>query len=347
MNHRRRRYADKAGLTPAEPFTPDTALAEWVKENGSVLIESIGDIELTYSLKAGTDAQNLPWIKRPVDYDESAPKVWKLASAAKAGSPLCYNSADDTWHESTTKIINGSLGIAIDPQPNFIPSIGTLETDLLAYYPMDETAISGDVHARDIAGGEYALTSVNSVLSVAGNVGNARDFNTANSEQLSLATHPFGFGDTDFTVAFWVKLKSKAADSIIMGVWDNAVEKRSWLITYDQSDDRFKFLVSADGMNNRPVLADSFGSPPLHTWTFVLAYYKAAENEVRIGVNNAATDMVSHTGGAFAANEPFRIGTSGALASYADAVIDEVGIWDRRLTAAESTALYTNGTIRA
>jgi len=77
----------------------------------------------------------------------------------------------------------------------------SLRVGLVAYWPLNETATSGDVTAEDWTGRGNDLASNNSVLSVAGKVGNAREVVAANSEYLGIASNTdvqFGNGDWSF-----------------------------------------------------------------------------------------------------------------------------------------------------
>jgi hypothetical protein len=57
-----------------------------------------GPLVLTYRLRAGTDAQNVPWIVRPADYNGSTNAfVWELLRVTYNGYPVIWNSTQSKW----------------------------------------------------------------------------------------------------------------------------------------------------------------------------------------------------------------------------------------------------------
>ena len=80
-----------------------------------------------------------------------------------------------------------------------------LRTSLVAYWPLNETADSGDVTAEDWTRRGNNLTSNNTVPSVAGIQKNGRLFTAANSEFLSINNNAdVQFGNGDWAISFWL-----------------------------------------------------------------------------------------------------------------------------------------------
>jgi hypothetical protein len=206
---------------------------------------------------------------------------------------------------------------------------------------LDEAAPSGDVSARDSIGTVH-LTSNNTVLSTTGVVGNGRAFVSASSEHLSAAVHPFAFGDTSWSYAGWHKLTTKTAVQFLASVWNASGNNRCWALLYDNTSDRLLLHGSDAGASIAgTATANTFGSPPTGTWFFVACGYDADADEIWISVNGGAANETSLAGGLYAASTAtFHIGSSASPGSFANGAADEVGIWTRRLTSGEITALY-------
>lgn len=58
-------------------------------------------------------------------------------------------------------------------------------------------------------------------------------------------------GSGDFTLEGWFKLDSintNPSETVLVSKWDEANDQRSWKLEYDDTDGRFKFIVSTDGV---------------------------------------------------------------------------------------------------
>lgn len=218
----------------------------------------------------------------------------------------------------------------------------TLLTDLISYWRMNEP--SG---VRYDAYGTNNLADNASVLYGTGIQGSAADFEVGNSEFLNIADNAtLSFGDEDFTIAGWFNIESIGADRWMISKDDAGDSEREYLLGYQHASTRFAFAVSGNGTDITVELADVLGAPNVATWYFIVAWHDATANTINIQVNNGTADSGAHTTGCNDNVTQFVIGgrtNSGAIASPFDGLIDEVGMWNRVLTADEKTELYNAG----
>lgn len=216
--------------------------------------------------------------------------------------------------------------------------------NLIAFWDMDES--SG---TRQDSIGVNDLADNNTVTTATAKVGaNAAQFDSSNSEYLSIADNTaLSMGDIDFTIACWVYLDDKSGFTTFVGKMTNNTNNREYLVDYDTGNDRFRFLVSNDGIASATVLANNLGSPSTATWYFIVAWHDSVNNTINIQVDNGTVDSTAHTTGVFDGASDFRIGalvnSLGTLTNFMDGRIDAVGIWKAVLTSGERTTLYNSG----
>jgi hypothetical protein len=149
-------------------------------------------------------------------------------------------------------------------------------------------------------------------------------------------------GDIDFSVAGWIYLDAKGADRMLASHWEQTGNQRSWVLEYQNSSDRFAFLISSNGSASVTRLASSFGSPSTATWYFIVASHNSSSDTISISVNNGTVDSTSYGTGGFDSTADFRVGRA-SFVSWMDGRIDELGFWKKALSASEITELYNSG----
>jgi hypothetical protein len=217
-----------------------------------------------------------------------------------------------------------------------------LRQGLVAYWPLNETATSGDVTAKDESGKGNNLTSNNSVLSTAGLIGNARQFVTANQEFLSIASNAdMQFGNKDWTLTCW----------IYPGIFSGQI------VAKDMSGGReIEIRTSASNSNSLQVVAYASGGTSgnntvLANLTTDTWYFFAVRSVVSTGVitvrGNASTSTINRPAGQTwnSTNTALNIGRRAFVGAsdYFTGRIDEVAKWDRALSDSELDAIYNSG----
>lgn len=225
-----------------------------------------------------------------------------------------------------------------------------LLNNLIAYWPGDEA--SGnllDAHSNGLD-----LTDILTVSNNTGLVyGLARQYTAANLEYHMRPGDDalLSVGDVDFTFATWIYLNSKSADRTIIGKWSAAAGNREYLVNYDNSSDRFSFVISNDGTASTQEDADNLGSPALSTWYLIIAWHDPVANTINIQVSNGIVDSQNYALGANDFGSRFAI--SSRRGNGPDLVWDgrigPTAMWKSAagaggvLTAAKRTALYNGG----
>lgn len=200
------------------------------------------------------------------------------------------------------------------------------------------------------------LTDNNTVGTGTGKFSNARDFETANSEYLSVADNgDLSVGDIDFAVRCWVQLESKSANLAIITKDDLDNDHAEYRLYYDSSTDRFAWQVPKGTNSNTNasfytnVQADNFGSPSTGTWYLIHAWHDSTANEIGISVNAGTANTAAHSVGPSRRDKTaaFAIGTirPAIPAWHFDGLVDDVVILKNYLLdSTERTEDYNSGT---
>jgi len=216
----------------------------------------------------------------------------------------------------------------------------TLNSGLIAYWKLDEA--SGTRVDSEPTGTAQDLTDNNTVTSATGRISNGAFFTSANSEYLSHADS----ADLSTTrmVAAWVKATTLTAGMVIVLYWSvSPSQQRSWRLWWDSSTGKFKYEVSGDGIVSTSIQATTFGTPVTNVLYFVAGWIDTTGNTLNISINNGTVNSVAYSSGILNSTATFDIGARGAASDFWNGLIDEVGVWNRPLTAIELTRLYNLG----
>jgi hypothetical protein len=221
----------------------------------------------------------------------------------------------------------------------------SLRSGLVAYWPLNETATSGDVTAADQSGKGNNLTSNNSVLSTTGLFGNARQFVAANSEFLSIASNTdMQFGDKDFTMALWFNADDWGGYQIVAKDASGGREFECAMIT-QSGNNRLNTTWYHSG-GSLSVITPNPGSLAVGSWHF-LAFRHINSTGVITGRVNATTITWTRPANQTwnATSTEFRLGARAfsPFQSYLNGRIDECARWSRALSNAELDELYNSG----
>ena len=209
-------------------------------------------------------------------------------------------------------------------------------TNLVSYWKLDEASGSrADSH------GSNTLTDDSTVGSTAGKIGNAANFVAASTDSLSCADNAsLRLSGTDASISLWVKLATKAATQMLVTKW-NFGFNLEYAIDYVTGTDRLRLSIG-NGSANFHAFADSYGSVPTGTWIFVQARIDNTAKTAEICCDAAGWDSVSFTDTVLSGANTFYLGRR-VVGNYADAAIDEVSIWKRKLSDEEFSELYNGG----
>ena len=211
------------------------------------------------------------------------------------------------------------------------------------YWNLDEA--SGD--AIDSTANGNTLTETSGTIASAEG---GRDFELGDTEYFTRADNAsLSFADEAFTIGAWVKLESQTFTRVILSKWDWGLNKREYLLWYDDTDDRYEFRISGNGTENIGVLANNYGAVPATTKAFVIAWHDPVANKIYIQVDNGVVDELAHTTGCNDNTTAFALGTyfnSGAQNSNLDGIEWSAFVYAGLMTADERTWMYNSGTPR-
>ncbi|MBX4192571.1 LamG domain-containing protein [Candidatus Parcubacteria bacterium] len=241
-----------------------------------------------------------------------------------------------------------------------IPST-PLQSGLVSYWKLDES--SGNA---DDSFSSNDLTNNNSISYTAAQINNGADLN-GSSQYFSIADGSQSGLDfsSEMSAAFWIKLDSEPTQD---GGWAGLIGKDSNADTDERGYDFYYIKAagsSGDGANVLRFYAfDHSGSHQRRsviqtlatsTWYHIAVTWDGTQSQnsrIKIYVNGTEntnegsetagdiTTINDSTGPFMIGAEPFVLGTN---RYKVDGVFDEVGIWDRALTAQEVSDLYNSG----
>jgi hypothetical protein len=201
----------------------------------------------------------------------------------------------------------------------------------------------------DNSGNAFDFTSVNSVLSTAGKVGNARQFVKANQTHLlgGSTSSLLAFGGADWSLQFWMNLAgpfpTTATNATILSRnVDSAGSFTASEFTVGLFFQIGAANISVNGAN--AITFTQFGSILADTWHHIVftntgttvSYYRDG------GLIGTGTRTGTWLTGA--RHTVIGIPNTNSMATQTlDGKIDELAKWNRTLSATEVTALYNNG----
>ena len=224
-----------------------------------------------------------------------------------------------------------------------------LRVGLVAYWPLNETAASGDVTAEDFTKRGNDLASNNSVLSVSGLQGNARQFVSGNSEYLSRASNTdLTLGNGNWTLAFWF-WRDSLADPNQMLVAKDSISFREFNVssTFLSEPTTVALSIFNTDATSRNITAAN--SQNAAAWNFVACRHFASTGATTLRCNTT-TSSYTRTGSPVeewaSLSTPWEIGRRGFSGSnlYLNGYVDECAKWSRALSDSELDTLYNGGT---
>lgn len=209
----------------------------------------------------------------------------------------------------------------------------TLLNDILAYWNLDET--SG---TRADSVGTADLTSVNSVGSATGKINDAASFVSSPVKYLVRSDPGLVNFSVSKTLVGWVRL--------------SALVNNSGMIEFNDGSGYCKVRINSLGTLNFILFNSDFSGNVFvnhpttlleDTWYFIVAWFDSSSKIAYIQLDNGT---VYDSGSALSGTPPvgtnIYIGIDSQFASL-DGEVDEVGVWNKILTADEKTELYNSG----
>jgi len=225
-----------------------------------------------------------------------------------------------------------------------------LITDILAYYKLDESSGDAD-NAEGTA--TYDLTNNGTTTYSSALINNGADFGTANTTKYLGGTSNLGITSWggSYTFSCWVKLNAENDATYSNTTFLNhqpggATGNRGLQIisySYNNGTPELKFTRYHNNPED-PNTASYTITLGTTNWTHLVMTYNGTTITGYVN-GTSETSVASDTaGGASSYSDAgFALGAYVGGGAYANAIVDEVGVWSRVLTTDEITELYNSG----
>jgi hypothetical protein len=228
-------------------------------------------------------------------------------------------------------------------RPRQTSKYASLRTGLVAYWPLNETATSGDVTAEDWTKRGNNFTSNNSVLSASGLVNNCREFVTGNSEYLSITSNSdVQFGEAAYTLALWFNVPAAATGHMAIFGKDQDTG-REFECSYNRLTNVLEVVPYTSSGSGVTI---SINGVARDTWHFLCIRHAVSSATVNVRLNTS--DYSGSRSGSATYNSTatqFRIGARSypGFLNYLTGKVDEIAKWSRSLSDSEVSKLYNSG----
>ena len=210
------------------------------------------------------------------------------------------------------------------------------DANLVAYYRLEDVNDSK---------GSFNLTNVNSVTFTSAKYGNGANLGASNSNKYLTVANDLGITGGAITISLWVKLLAEtSADDYFLAVQqDDSVDVDNG-ISYNHGGGSQTVTFRRNKANVQVQTATwSSGALGTANWTHLVYTYDATNiRGYANGVLVAGPTAASGNGDGTNA-DMFRIGANRVAGEFSSALIDDVAVFTRALTAAEVSTLYTEG----
>jgi len=207
-----------------------------------------------------------------------------------------------------------------------------LWNDLLAYYTADNTPndalgtyngtlTNGTTYGTGIINQGFSFDGVNDYI----NFGNVLDFD----------------GSTPFSFSFWVNPTTVGNKNIIQK-WTNLNE--GYIIYF--YNNKLEFALSNTSVTNQ-IVVNTVSTYTTGMQHFIVTYdgtkNASGVNIYHNGVNQSLSTVRNSLTGSTSTSANLEFGRLASSVGWYNGILDEVGIWNRELSASEVTDLYNSG----
>ncbi len=199
---------------------------------------------------------------------------------------------------------------------------------------MEFEEASGD--RLDSSGYTNTLTPTGTPGNRTGKIGNAYTNAWLGGTYLSRANNYFlQANDRPVTFTGWIAAPTWTNNVVFFSKWGASTE---YLLWYNGTKLAFSATKATGG--NVTLTADALGTPSANTWYFVAVWYDYGAGTLNIQVDNGTINSTALAGGIVANTQPFVVGAYGDFSAKSCMAIDELGLWNRVLSASERTTLF-------
>lgn len=227
-------------------------------------------------------------------------------------------------------------------------SQGVLDTSfptngLVSYWRFDESV--GTI-AYDALGNNNGIASNARVLGNVGFENNCSDF-TQGSDNLNLGLNSFGSELEEASVSFWAYLPSSIIDRMVF-FSNNSSNNMQWEFFLFSSDQLYYYVKDSNGDG---LFAQQIDLSYTSGWHHFVVNHKASTNTIDMyydGINLNVTPTITETPSSFidfTNNVVMGVrNISGTYDYYVSSpIVDELAIWNRKLSTVEVNNIYNSG----
>ncbi len=222
-----------------------------------------------------------------------------------------------------------------------------LLTGLLAAWRLDE--VTGNADRLDARGNGNRVSVTGTILGATpGAKDGYQNLGTDEANRMSRVddgTFDLGVASS-FSVGGWHRHAGNA-NNPMLAKWDSSDTPNvntAWLLWHRTTNDRFRFLVSDDGVGTTTEVEAGIDTP-IDSWNLITAGLDFDNNEIWIQINADDRVVAAHTTGVFAADVPLTLGWFLGLSRVMGGQDqDETYVWERYITSDEHDAMYDSGT---
>lgn len=217
----------------------------------------------------------------------------------------------------------------------------TLPTNLVSYWELEEA--SG---TRVDSHGSNDLTDNNTVTQGTGKIGYGADFERANSEYLNKSDNVSLSITGDMSLSLWVKIESQvSAGTVEYNLCSKYLPStnRSWGFAYIHNGGTYALQVITSSTGSTIKYGNITQTLTPGSWHHIVYLYDASASSIEIYVDGSSIGTIgSLTSSLYDGTAAFELGAQNG--SYTlDGVLDEVGLWSKKLSGSEISDLYNSG----
>jgi hypothetical protein len=225
-------------------------------------------------------------------------------------------------------------------------NFGHLLNTLISYWKMDEASGFGTLADSN---GTNTLTALG-LTAAAGKINNAQVFNASASQSANIPSNAsLQMGATSCSISAWINIFALPASGqgySFVSKAGAAAHSYEYELGCRNNAGTTQFVMVVESSGTFYTATATTPAISINTWYHVVGWFDFSTGLCHIRVNDTATfDSLAGAGSTDVGTADFVIGARNYTGSnfFADATIDEVGLWKRVLTAIDITALYNGG----
>jgi hypothetical protein len=252
-------------------------------------------------------------------------------------SPIFADGTEGETVSELTSFDTGEITLEQSISKGLVKNVQTgksiLNEGLVGYWPFDLDV--NDYSGNDNNGVSYGA------ISTTGKVGEAYEFDGANSYIEVLTNLGIPAGQKERTVSFWLYQRSREeGNNYALVEFSNQEGEQGYIIQMiDYYGEYYLFTDGINGDNN--VMPEVY--PDLNSWNFISFVFDGETTySYYLNGNLVQSGEFGTQINTFVSGLNFGRRTLGAE-GYLDGFLDEIGIWNRSLSSAEISQLYNSG----